>query len=107
MSDLVLGTRTIGENASIAYSLIYDGVSSVSTPSVVVYRNGADVTSTVMPSGSHSVSNNVLTLKPLVPAGFGGDTLVINVQVVADGQTRVNFIRVLVASQETGRVRSK
>lgn len=107
MSELVLGTYTIAENASISYSLVYDGITSVTSPTITVYRNGSDVTSTVMPSGSHTVSNNVLTMKALEPAGFGGDTLVVNIKVNADGQEKVHFIRFLVATEETGRVRSK
>ena len=42
-------------------------VSSPTSPTAVVYDESVDedVTATVMPSGSHSVSGDVITLKPL------------------------------------------
>jgi len=110
MSELFIATRTIGENASKSYSIIFDNITTVTLESqsnVKVYRNGSDVTSTVMPSGTHTTSNNVLTLKAIEPHGFGGDTLIINIKVDADGQDEVRFIKLLVASEETGKVRVK
>lgn len=69
-------TRTIeeglliqGEDESIAYKLDVSAVgSSPTSPSVVVKdatAGGTDVTSTVMPSGSPSVTGDVITLPPL------------------------------------------
>ena len=108
MSELIIKTLTIGENASKAYSIIFDGITTVSNPSVTVYKNeSSDVTSTVMPSDSHTVSGNVLTMKPLVPTGMGGQTLTADIIVTADGNTEERFIRWYVAKQESGKVRRK
>jgi hypothetical protein len=82
--------EAVVEGATITYSYTWTGISSVSSPTATVYKDGQDITSTVMPSGSHSVSGNVQTLKPIVfQANHGGSKYVINIQAVADGNTDI------------------
>lgn len=49
----------------MSYKITVEGVNAPSDPSAIVYQNGTDVTATVMPSGSHSVNGQVITLKRL------------------------------------------
>ena len=63
------GLRYQTSDETRAYSITTTNlVSSPTSPTAVVYDetlNGTDVTSTVMPSGTHTVSGDVITLKPL------------------------------------------
>ena len=107
MADKIIATIEQGEAESVAYSIEYADYSSVSSPSVTVYRNGSDVTSTVMPSGSHTVSNNVVTMKNLTALN-GGDTYIISITVTVTGsQTIQRWIKVYGIRSELGRVRVK
>lgn len=91
------------EGSTITYSILWQGATSLSSATAYVYMNGSDITSTVMPSGSHTSSNNIQTLKPLAfQDGHGGNTYVVIAECVVDGNTdRVKFkIPVLRASEE-------
>lgn len=66
--EVLEGKQYQGEDESIAYTLDVSAIgSSPSSVSVVVkdVTNGTVVTSTVMPTGSPSVSGNVITLPAL------------------------------------------
>lgn len=57
------GTQYQGVDEEITYTLdVTSWGSSPTSPSVVGKQAGADVTSTIMPVGSPSVSSNVITL---------------------------------------------
>lgn len=91
------------EGSTLTYSLTWLGASTLASPSAKVYMNGTDVTSTVMPSGSHSVSGNVQTLKPIAfQSGHGGNVYVVEPSCTVDGNNEVaRFkIRVLRAGEE-------
>ena len=76
------------EGETITYSLTWLGSTSLSPPTAIVYRNKADITSTVMTSGSHSVSGNVQTLKPLLAGSTDGKKkYVVIIECVVDGNT--------------------
>ena len=107
MADKILGTEYIGERETKTISIQYDDYSTVTVSAVYVFRNNTDVTSTVMPSGSHSVSNNVLTMKPITAIN-GGDTYLIDISVTVPGGDIVQrWIEVKGIKNETGRVRNK
>lgn len=85
------------EGESITFSLTFwDSVTSVSC---LVYRNNTDVTSTVMPSGSTSVSGKVATLKPAT-ALVGGARYVFSVTGTVAGNTRVRKFVAIVQKDE-------
>ena len=91
---------TVVEGESITYSVTYLGITTCSSPTALVYRNGSnDVTSTVMPSGSHSAAGNVVTLKPATGM-VGNANYVIAVTCTADGNTRVKKIKLIVQKDE-------
>ena len=76
-------------------------VSSVTA--VTCYVNKQDKTSTLMPSGSHSVSGKVATLKPLAISaltGAGGRRIVVNVKVVINSDTVTKQFVVIVRKDE-------
>lgn len=87
-----------GESRTL--QLTYQGVTTCATPSVVAYKNGADVSSTVMPAGSHTASTNTVTLKPLT-ALTAGETYVLAVTATCDGDTRVVKVVVHVLDPKT------
>ena len=72
---------------------------AVTSPSAAVYRNRQNVTSTVMPSGSHSASGAVATLKPLT-ALLGGSRYVIAVTGTVSGDVWVKKIECVVGRDE-------
>ena len=82
------------EGSKITYSIQWQGGSSLSSPSATVWMNDTEITSTAMPSGTHSVSGNVQTLKELVTTvGHGGNKYVVVIECVVDGNTeRVKMI---------------
>jgi len=82
-----------GTEATVPYSIAFEGVTTIASPSITVYKGGADVTSTVMPSGSHSTSGNVLTMKPLT-ALVNGSEYVISIVATADGVAKEWFLAV-------------
>lgn len=105
MSDILLVESPISmiEGESITFNITWQGAGSLSSPTAIVYKKGADITSTVMPSGSHSVSGNVQTLKPLTPStNDGGQKYVIVVQCEVDGNTekRKLMVNIVKASAE-------
>ena len=103
----IIGEVEQGEREAVSYSIVFDDYSTVTLANVYVYRGSTDVTSTVMPSGAHSTSNNVVTLKPLT-ALTGGDTYIIDITVTVTGdQTLQRWIRVRGIRNETGTVRVK
>ena len=91
------------EGETLTYSLTWQGASSLSNPAVSVYKDGNDITSSAMPSGSHSVFGNVQTLKPLTAGSSdGGKKYVVVIQCSVDGNTerRKLIVNVAKASAE-------
>ncbi len=60
------------EGEVVIYSLTWQGASSLSNAGAKVFKDGTDITSTAMASGSHAVSGNVQTFKPLTAGGNDG-----------------------------------
>lgn len=74
-----------GSDISIAYTVVFNGYTTVTVNAITVYKDGEDVTSTVMPSGGHTVSGNRLTMKKLTALAYPG-VYVIKIAVDVDGQ---------------------
>ena len=72
------------EGSSVTLSCTFWG--TVTSPDAAVTRNRQTVTSTVMPSGSHTASGSVATLKPLT-ALVGGARYVITITGTVAGDT--------------------
>jgi hypothetical protein len=92
-----------GAGATVPYSVTFPFATTVAAGTIAVYKNGADVTSTVMPSGSHSASGNVLTLKPLT-ALTGGETYLISIAATVDGVADQWFCEVKAVKTTTGKM---
>jgi hypothetical protein len=76
-----------GTMESIAYTVTVKGSNAPASPAVdKVYRNGTDVESTVMPSGSSSASGQVITM-PAMTALTPGSDYVIILQATINSQT--------------------
>ena len=72
---------------------------SPSSVSAKVYKEGSDITSTVMPSGSTAVSGKTATLKPLVVSSGDGEMMyIVAVTATVDGDVLVRKIRLYVDS---------
>lgn len=92
------------EGEVIAFSLDWLGANVVQQPGAAVFRNGQDVSSSVMVSGDeHVLSHTVLTLKKITALpGDGGSNYVVAIQCTVDGniEKRKLLIRVVKASSE-------
>jgi len=77
---------TAGE--TLTFSCIIPG-SSVSSPSMKVYANKTDVTSIICPSGSITVSGNIVTTKPIVMPGNPAARYVIEITCTVDGNIEI------------------
>ncbi|HRN50154.1 MAG TPA: hypothetical protein PLC52_04915 [Anaerolineales bacterium] len=84
----------------IAYSVDWQGATSVSTAQATVYRNGADITSEAMDAGdAHIITGSVLTLKKLRALDVdGGASYVVMIAAVVDGNHERRKLRVQVVS---------
>ena len=83
--------------STITYSISWQGASTLASPGATVYMNGTDITSTVMPSGSHSSSGNVQTLKPLAfQATHGDNYYVVAASCTVDGNSEIVKFKVKV-----------
>ena len=92
-----------GVNASIPWTIVFPWATSVTSPTVAVFKKGTttDVASTVMPLGSHTVSGNSLTLKNLTSL-TAGERYIIDIRITIDGILDELFLEVIALRQETG-----
>jgi hypothetical protein len=91
--------------STMTYTVKFKGASSVTSPGVAIYvdESDTDSASTLMPSGSHTASGNVATLKPLVvPSTDGGKDYLLNVSATVDGNTEVALIKIKILRPWTG-----
>jgi len=79
------------EGSTITIQCVYWDTPTL--PDATVYKNRADVTSTAMPSGSHSNSGDIVTLKPLT-ALVGGNRYIIDVEATVGGNIYLKKIMV-------------
>ena len=88
-------TAIAGE--TLTYSLTWLGASNLSSPAAVVYYKNSPVTDTAMPSGSHSVSGNVQTLKPITfDNAWVNNFIVVNIQCVVDNNTEIRKLKIYI-----------
>jgi len=89
------GPKVMREGETVTYSINWNGATTIATPGAVVYKNSSDVSAAVMPSGSHSVSGTMQTLKPVtIPAGYGGSTIVVEAFCTVDGNTEKRGLQI-------------
>lgn len=94
--EVVEGLQIQGEDETIVYSLSTTNVGgSPSSVSVVVKKesDNSNVTATVMPSGSHSVASDVITLKPLTALTVG-EVYRVEVAFTSAGNNLEHYFRV-------------
>jgi hypothetical protein len=87
--EVIEGFQYQGVDESIAYAITSTPwASSPSISTVVVKRlsDGSDVSATVMPAGSNTVSGDVMTLKPLT-ALTAEEKYKVEVKFTAEGNT--------------------
>lgn len=89
----------------IAYSVDWQGATSVSAPQAWVYRNALDITTQAMDAGdAHTVTGNVLTLKKLRALDAdGGACYVVLIAALVDGnqERRKLLVQVVAPSAES------
>lgn len=89
----------------IAYSVDWQGATSVSAAGATVYRNGLDITAQAMDAGdAHVITGNVLTLKKLRaldPDGGARYVVLIHAQVDGNQERRKLLVQVVSASAES------
>jgi hypothetical protein len=73
-----------GSDIAIPYTIVFEDVDTVTVNDIKVFKDGNDVTATVMPSGNHNVSGNRLTMKPLTLLVYPG-SYIIRMAVDVDG----------------------
>ena len=84
---VIEGPGAAREGEILNYALVWSGATTVSSGVTSAYRNGTDVSATVL-SGSDSVSGVTQTMKVVtVPVGYGGSRIVLEVLAVVDGNT--------------------
>lgn len=77
------------EDEEFTWAIKCIGAENITSPTVKVYRNGEDITSTVIPTGSASASGNVITLPEIqIVATDGGVSYVVVVWATIDGSYR-------------------
>jgi len=92
------------EGETIAYSVDWQGASTVSDPLMKVYKGGEDISDQVLVSeDDYVISGNVLTLRRITAGeSDGGSRYVVVIEAVVDGNTerRKLLIEVVRASAE-------
>ncbi len=79
---------TEGEKNRYAYR--WEGARTISSVTVAVYRDGTDITSSALPSGTNDINGDVITIKRLnVQTGDANQEYVISITGVVDGNTEV------------------
>jgi len=110
MGILIAGERELGTGSIEPLSFQFDDYTSVGVVSVAAYKNGsgADLASTIMPSGSHSVSGNILTTKPIQNL-TAGCYYILSIIVTVNGTTQRDhrYFRFIVPNEKSGLVRTK
>ena len=92
-----------GENATIPWTVTWAYATTVSSPTVQVFKLGdtTDAASTYMPSGSHTTSGNSLTMKNLTVL-VGGEDFIVAIQITVDGIADEFFMKVHALHEATG-----
>lgn len=98
------GVVSAVEGETKTYSVEFKRATLITDPSMVIYKSGSDVTATLCPSGSVSVSGNIVTLKPIsFPVDGGATSYVLALSAIVDGQTRVGKAEFAVSKKKDPR----
>lgn len=92
MIGVIEGEQHLVAGAKITYSVVFLGgtyITGTPTATAVVKSDpGTAVTDTIFPSGTITTNRNTVMLKEFVaPADFGGETVVVLLTAVVDGNT--------------------
>ena len=96
------GEQLLREGEVVVYTVAWPELDNVSSAAVVAFVGGSTAESVYF-SGSDTVSGNISTLPILtVPAGTGGNTLVVEPTVIVGSETRKTgiIIRILKPGEE-------
>lgn len=86
---------SMNEGDKIRYAFRWESAVEITSVTVTVYRSGTDVTSTVMPSGTHDISGDIIILKRLeAQAGDAHQEYVVTITGVVDTNTEVRQLLV-------------
>lgn len=101
---LIESPVTMVEGEAITFSVDWLGAAKVEDPEVTIFKNGQDISSTVMVSGDEFViSNNVVTLKKITAGeNDGGATYVVAICCTVDSNTEIRklLIHIVKANSE-------
>lgn len=108
MSDegiwLIESPLAMVEGEEIAFSIEWQGATRVADAEAAVFKNGVDITETVMAgAGEHVINGNVLTLKKLTAgANDGGARYVVVAEADVDGnrEKRKLLVKIVKLSAE-------
>jgi hypothetical protein len=91
-----------GAGASIPWTVVFPWATTVSAATVTAYKDGTDVTSTVL-SGDQTLSGNRLTMKTLGSL-TGGEKYTLSIVATVDGVADQWFLEVWAVKSTTGAV---
>jgi len=84
-NPIIQGSPTfIFPGETYTFTTTVEGTNAPTSPGATIYQDGSDSTATNMPSGSHSVSGQVITLKPFT-AGVAGSRYSILINATISG----------------------
>ena len=88
-----------GTNVAISYTVVFEGITTVTVNAITVWKDGTNVTATTMPAGTHTASGNRLTMAPLTALIYPGNYVIL-MEVDVDGQD--DAWQLLVRAKERG-----
>lgn len=85
---VIEGAKAAREGEILPFSVVWTGFTTVSSGLTTAYRDGIDVSATLL-TGSEATSGNVQTLRLCtIPAGYGGSEVVLEARVDVTGGGR-------------------
>lgn len=99
LNDAVIAVVFQYPGETVTYNITVEGTNAPTSPTATVYKGRSDVTSTVMPSGSHSASGQVITLKPVTALVSGVEYSVMVTATVA-GNTEQRKLIIICADDK-------
>lgn len=86
------------EGEKIRYAFRWEAAVSITTATATVFRSGTDITSTAMPSGSHDITGDIITLKRLwALTGDANQEYVVTITATVDANTEVRKLLVQIS----------
>ena len=89
------------EGEAITYAITWLGATSITAGVSILYRDGADYTSTAM-SGSSTSSGIVQTLETITAqAGDGGKSYIVAIKATVDGNVEIRKLHIKIVKDES------